>query len=73
MGVGGFHGASKGSLHLVDAYETLVNDSGACFAVVWLNQALFCPHSQQILIVQDLLGHKRYIVLLSYSLGSNAL
>jgi hypothetical protein len=55
--VGGFDGPSKGSLRLVDAYATLVDDSGARVAVIWHNQALFCPYSQQTLIAEDQLEH----------------
>jgi hypothetical protein len=52
-----FDGASKRILCLVDAYATLVDDSGACVTDIWLNQALFCLHSQQTLIAEDQLEH----------------
>ena len=57
IGVGGFDGAVKNSLRLVDAYSTLLDESGARVAVIWLNQALYCPTSPQSLIAEDQLEH----------------
>jgi hypothetical protein len=57
IGVGGFDGAFKSSLRLVDAYSTLLDESGARVAILWLNQALYCPESPQSLIAEDQLEH----------------
>ena len=57
IGVEGFDGAFKSSLRLVDAYSTLLDESGARVAVIWLNQALYCPDSPQSLIAEDQLEH----------------
>ena len=57
IGVGGFDGAVRNSLRLVDAYTTLIDESGARVAILWLNQALYCPDSPQSLIAEDQLEH----------------
>ena len=57
IGVEGFDGAFKSSLRLVDAYSTLLDESGSRVAILWLNQALYCPTSPQSLIAEDQLEH----------------
>ena len=57
IGVEGFDGAFKSSLRLVDAYSTLLDESGSRVTILWLNQALYCPTSPQSLITEDQLEH----------------
>ena len=41
----------------MDAYSTLVDDSGKCITMLWLNQALHCASLEQSIIAEDQLEY----------------
>jgi hypothetical protein len=74
IGVGGFDWAIKSSLHLVDAYLTLLDESGARVAMLWLNKEPIVPkvHILSSLKISLNIMVLKCIVTPSCSPGSNA-